>query len=61
MAALKEARDETDLQRLNTKKAAESRRAKLEERRKEIAGKKRKREADKFLSGLKLDFGAHAN
>lgn len=57
MAALNTARDETEIQREATKKASEARRAKIEERRKEIAQKKRKREADKFLSGLELEFG----
>jgi hypothetical protein len=55
MAALNTARDETEQQREATKKASELRRAKIEERRKEIANKKRKREADKFLSGLELE------
>ena len=57
MAALNTARDETEQQREQAKKAAEARRQKIEERRKEIAGKKRKREAEKFLSGLELEFG----
>lgn len=57
MAALNTARDETEIQREATKKAAETRRQKIEERRREIANKKRKREADKFLSGLQLEFG----
>jgi len=57
MADLNKARDETEVQREAAKKAAELRRAKIEERRKEIAGKKRKREADKFLSGLGLEMG----
>ena len=57
MAALNTARDDTEIQREATKKASEARRAKIEERRKEIAQKKRKREADKFLSGLELEFG----
>jgi Domain of unknown function (DUF4078) len=55
MTALNTARDETELQREATKKASELRRAKIEERKKEIAEKKRKREADKFLSGLGLE------
>jgi Domain of unknown function (DUF4078) len=59
MADLNKARDETEVQREAAKKAAELRRAKIEERRKEIAGKKRKREADKFLSGLGLEMGEH--
>jgi len=58
MAALNEAKDETERQRTAAQKAAEARRAKIEERRKEIAGKKRKREAEKFLSGLELDMGS---
>ena len=57
MAALNEARDETEQQRTAAQIAAEARRAKIDQRRKEIAGKKRKREAEKFLSGLDLDFG----
>jgi len=55
MASLNIARDETEQERETAKKASELRRAKIEERRKEIAGKKRKREADKFLSGLELE------
>ena len=58
MAALNAARDETEQQRTTAQKAAEARRIKIEERRKEIAGKKRKREAEKFLSGLELDLGS---
>jgi len=58
MTALNEARDETEQQRTAAQNAAEARRAKIEERRKEIAGKKRKREAEKFLSGLELDLGS---
>ena len=58
MTALNEARDETEQQRTAAQKAAETRRIKIEERRKEIAGKKRKREAEKFLSGLDLDLGS---
>ena len=61
MAALNEARDETDKQRTTAQLAAEVRRAKIEQRRKEIAGKKRKREAEKFLSGLDLDFGTSSS
>jgi Domain of unknown function (DUF4078) len=61
MAALNTARDETEVQREATKKASVARRAKIEERRKEIAAKKRKREADKFLSGLQLDLGEMGN
>jgi hypothetical protein len=55
MAALNTARDETEQQREATKKASELRRAKIEDRKREIAEKKRKREADKFLSGLGLE------
>jgi Domain of unknown function (DUF4078) len=55
MAALNAARDKTEAEREQAKKAAETRRAKIEERRREIAGKKRKREADRFLSGLGLE------
>ena len=55
MSALNAARDDTDQQREATKKASEVRRAKIEERRKEIASRKRKREADKFLDGLGLE------
>jgi hypothetical protein len=55
MAALNEARDETEQQRTAAQKAADARRAKIDERTKEIAGKKRKREAEKFLAGLELD------
>jgi hypothetical protein len=55
MAALNTARDETEQQREETKKVSELRRAKIEERRKEIATKKRKRDADKFLSELGLE------
>lgn len=55
MEALNTARDETEQQREATKRASDLRRAKIEERRKEIAGKKRKREAEKFLSGLGLE------
>jgi hypothetical protein len=58
MAALNTARDETEQQRETAKKASELRRAKIEERRKEIAGKKRKREADKFLSELGLELNS---
>jgi hypothetical protein len=57
MNALNTARDETEIQREAAKRASELRRAKIEERRKEIANKKRKKEADKFLSGLELDIG----
>ena len=59
MAALNTARDETEIQREAAKKAADVRKAKIEERRKEIAGKKRKREAEKFLSGLGLEMEGH--
>jgi hypothetical protein len=55
MAALNAARDETEMQREATKKASELRRAKIEERKKEIADKRRKKEAEKFLSGLGLE------
>jgi Domain of unknown function (DUF4078) len=55
MAALNTARDETEQQREAAKRASELRRVKIEERRREIAGKKRKREAEKFLSGLGLE------
>jgi coiled-coil domain-containing protein 174 len=55
MAALNAAREETEQQRLATQRAAQARRSKIEERRKEIAGRKRKREADKFLDGLALE------
>ena len=55
LAALNTARDETEQQREAAKKASELRRAKIEERRKEIASKKRKREAEKFLSELGLE------
>lgn len=55
MASLNTARDETEIQREVAQKAAEARKTKIEERRKEIAGKKRKREAEKFLSGLGLE------
>ena len=55
MTALKTARDETEIQREAAKKAAEARRAKIEERRKEIMRRKRKREADKFLTELGLE------
>jgi Domain of unknown function (DUF4078) len=55
MAALNAARDKTEAEREQAKKAADTRRAKIEERRREIAGKKRKREADRFLSGLGLE------
>lgn len=58
MAALNTARDETEQQRETAKKASELRRAKIEERKKEIAGKKRKREADKFLSELGLQLNS---
>ena len=58
MASLNEARDETEQQRTAAQKAADARLAKIEERRKEIAGKKRKREAEKFLSGLELDLAS---
>lgn len=57
MNALNTARDETEMQREAVKKASELRRAKIEERRKEIANKKRKKEADKFLNGLELEIG----
>jgi len=57
MAALNAARDETEQQRLATVKAAQTRRNKIEERRKEIVGRKRKREVDKFLNGLGLELG----
>jgi Domain of unknown function (DUF4078) len=57
MNALNTARDETEIQREAAKKASELRRAKIEERRKEIANKNRKKEADKFLSGLELEIG----
>ena len=57
MAALNVARDETELQRENAKRASEIRKVKIEERRKEIAEKRRKREADKFLSGLGMEMG----
>jgi hypothetical protein len=57
MNALNTARDETELQREAAKKASELRRAKIEERRKEIADKKRKKEVDRFLSGLELELG----
>jgi Domain of unknown function (DUF4078) len=55
MAALNSARDETEQQRETAKKASQLRRAKIEERRKEIAHKKRKKEAERFLSGLGLE------
>jgi hypothetical protein len=55
MTALNTARDETDQQRDATKKASELRRTKIEERRREIATKKRKREAEKFLDGLGME------
>ena len=58
MEALSTARDETEQQREAAKKASELRRTKIEERRKEIAVKKRKREADKFLSGLGLELNS---
>jgi Domain of unknown function (DUF4078) len=55
MAALNAAREKTETERQQAKKAADTRRAKIEERRREIADKKRKREADRFLSGLGLE------
>lgn len=55
MTALKTARDETEMQREAATRAAEARRAKIEERRKEIMSRKRKREADRFLSELGLE------
>ena len=57
MTALNAARDETEMQRETARKAAEARRAKIEERRQEIVGRKRKREAEKFLSELGLELG----
>jgi hypothetical protein len=57
MAALNKVRDETEVQREATKKAADARRAKIEERRKEIAGRKRKKDVDKFLTELGLELG----
>jgi len=55
MAALNAARDKTEREREQAKRAAETRRAKIEERRREIVGRKRKKEAERFLSGLGLD------
>lgn len=55
MADLNAARDKTEAEREQAKRAADTRRAKIEDRRREIADKKRKREADRFLSGLGLE------
>jgi hypothetical protein len=55
MDALNAAREKTEGEREQAKKAAEARRAKIEERRREIAGMKRKKEAERFLSGLGLE------
>ena len=57
MSELNKALDETEVELEAAKKAAEVRRAKIEERRKEIAAKRRKKEADKFLSGLGMELG----
>jgi hypothetical protein len=55
---LNRARDETEHERTAVQKAEDIRRAKIEERRKEIAVKNGKREAEKFLSGLDLELGS---